>query len=98
MSLDGTQRKYLRGLAHDRKPLVHIGRQGLSESLLANLEQALGDHELVKVKFLEHRDRKAELCAEIERRLDCDLAGRIGHVAIFFRPAREPEKRSIALP
>ncbi len=96
--LTGAQKKYLRGLAHGLKPVVHVGRAGLTEGLIENLDQALESHELVKVKFTDHQDRKRELAAEIHDRLKCAQAGAIGHVVIFFRPARDPEKRSIRLP
>ncbi len=98
MPLTGAQKKYLRGLAHSLKPVVHVGRGGLTEGLLENLGQALESHELVKVKFTDHQDRKRELAATLGERLDCDQAGAIGHVVIFFRPARDAEKRSIRLP
>jgi RNA-binding protein len=98
MNLTGAQRKYLRGLAHSLDPLVHIGKAGLGEGVLRNLREALARHELVKVKFLEHRDQKAALCARIVEELGCEMAGRIGHTAIFYRPADEPADRQIRLP
>lgn len=97
-SLSSSQRKALRGLAHDLKPLVHIGRAGLTDGVLESLDQALADHELVKVRFLDQRDRKAELCEEIARRLGAALAGVVGHVAILYREAPHEEDRRIELP
>ena len=47
--LTGGQRKYLRGLAHGKKPLVLIGKNGLTESLFVALDEALESHELIKV-------------------------------------------------
>ncbi|NJL29335.1 MAG: YhbY family RNA-binding protein [Thermoanaerobaculia bacterium] len=96
--LTGTQRKYLRGLAHALKPVAQLGKGGLTEGFLEGLDRALDDHELVKLKFLDFKDQKQEACAEIESRLRAECAGTIGHVAIFFRPARQPEKRKIKLP
>ena len=94
-NLTSAQRKALRGMAHGLKPLVQLGRSGLGEGLLQNLDQALEQHELVKVRFLDYKDQKKALCDEISGQLDCDRVGLIGHVAIFFRPARDPEKRRI---
>ncbi len=96
--LTGAQRKYLRGLAHGLKPLVRIGKGGLTDSLLQNLDGALESHELVKVKFADFTDRKRELSEQIDRRLDSEMVGTIGHVAIFYRQARDPEQRDIELP
>ncbi len=98
MSISGAQKKYLRGLAHSLKPVVWIGRNGLTEALLESLDEALDSHELVKVKFTDHQDRKRELSAEIDERLRTEQAGAIGHVVILYRQARDPEKRAIRLP
>ena len=96
--LTGRQRKHLRGLAHGLKPVVHVGKNGLTASVLESLDQALGHHELIKVKFVGGKDGRDEACAEIGDRLGCELAGTIGHVAIFYRPAADPEDRKIELP
>lgn len=96
--LTGAQRKALRGLAHDLKPLIQIGRAGLTDGVLASLDEALTDHELVKVRFLDHREHKKELCERISEGLGAALAGTVGHVAIFYRPAPSAENRRIHLP
>lgn len=97
-ALSGSQRKYLRGLAHSLKPVGHIGKNGLSESLILSLAESLRHHELIKVRFVDHQDEKKELCAAISERLDCAQVGTIGHVAMFYRPADDVEDRRIALP
>lgn len=98
IELTSSQRKHLRGLAHHLEPLVQIGHSGLSDGVLASLDQALEQHELVKVRFLDHRSRKRALCAEVVERLGAALAGTVGHVAIFYRPASEDEDRQVRLP
>ena len=60
--------------------------------------EALEHHELVKVKFIDFKDEKMELAAQIESELDCENVGKIGHHVLFFRQAREPEHRQIRLP
>ena len=77
---------------------MRIGRRGLSEGVLANLEEALESHELIKIKFSDHRDAKRELSAEIDARLGSIQVGAIGHVVILYRQARDPEKRRLRLP
>ncbi|MCB1054091.1 MAG: YhbY family RNA-binding protein [Acidobacteria bacterium] len=96
--LSGAQRKFLRGQAHHLKPLVQIGRQGLTEASLEHLEAGLADHELVKVKFLDFKDRKEELVPHMEQRLRAECVGVIGHTAIFYRRHHDPDKRKIKLP
>ena len=57
MELAGYQKKYLRACAHALKPVVSVGQKGLTPALQASLEAALARHELVKVKFVELKDR-----------------------------------------
>lgn len=98
LELTSSQRKYLRGLAHELDPLVLVGKGGLSDGLLGNLDQALEAHELVKVKFNGFKDQKKELAAEVVEKLHACEVGAIGHVSIFFRPASDPKKRHVELP
>lgn len=94
------QAKYLRGLAHGLKALVFVGQKGVAPAVLEAAREALRAHELIKVKFVDLKDRrvKAELAAEIERSTDSVLVGLIGHTAIFYRPQPDPDKRKITLP
>lgn len=96
-SLTGRQRKHLRGLAHHLDPVVHIGKQGLSEPVLDELETALDAHELIKVRFLISEYKKAQ-AREIEEQLGCERVGMVGHVGIFFRRHPDPEERRIEVP
>lgn len=95
--LKGTQRKYLRGLAHGLKPVIQIGKHGVSADVVAHIDQALADHELIKIKFNEFKEDKEDLSADIARRTASELVGMIGNVAIFYRENPEREKK-IVLP
>jgi RNA-binding protein len=98
--LSGQEKKYLRGLAHRLKPVVYIGQKGITGMLVRALDEALESHELIKVKFIEFKEKQAKpaLCQILEKQLDCQLAGLIGHTALFYRPHPEAEKRKIVLP
>ena len=98
--LNSQQAKYLRGLAHALKPVVLVGQQGLTEGVLAAIDAALEAHELIKVKFIEIKDKeqKQALAGDICRTVRCFQAGLIGHTAIFYRPAVTPSRRKIVLP
>ncbi|MBF0213289.1 MAG: ribosome assembly RNA-binding protein YhbY [Magnetococcales bacterium] len=97
-ALSGFQRKFLRGQAHALQPVVWVGKDGLGETLLQEVDRALEDHELIKIKFNDHKERKADLSEEIARETRSTLAGMIGHVAIFYRPRAEVAKRVIVVP
>jgi RNA-binding protein len=98
--LEGFQRKYLRGLAHHLVPAVSVGQKGLTPSLVEELDRALDRHELVKVKFLDFKEKEAKtaLSAELAEKTGAALCGLIGHTAIFYRPQADPEKRLIHPP
>ena len=98
--LTGFQAKYLRSLAHGLKPVVFIGQKGVTDALLASTEQALDRHELIKVKFIEFKEKKQKraIAEAIVMKTGCHLAGMIGHVATFYRPHSDPEKRRVVLP
>ena len=98
--LKGFQKKYLKGLAHSFKPVVHIGQKGLSENLDLALNEALDSHELIKIKFIDikEKEEKNRLIKKMEETHLCNLVGMTGHTAILFRQNRKPEKRKIKLP
>ena len=97
-TLTQPQRRYLRRLGHDLKPVVRTGSAGLSQAVLDELERALDDHELVKVKLVaEDRDERARFIDAIRDHSGAELVQTIGHVALFYR--RNPDRRDpIALP
>lgn len=98
--LTGRARKYLRGLAHSLKPVVLVGQKGTSASVSQALEQALLKHELVKVKFVEGKTKhqKTIKISMLEKNTGATMVGMIGHIAIFYRPNPEADKRKITLP
>lgn len=90
MHLNEPQRRLLRSLAHPRKPIVSIGRNGLTEPVLFELERALDHHELVKVKIgVADRAGRAEIIDAICERTGALLIQRIGFIATLFRRNRE---------
>jgi RNA-binding protein len=97
-ALTGADRRHLRGLAHSLEPLVRIGGAGLSDPVVAAVNAALDDHELIKVKIAADRDERAAIAEDAARRTGAELAGLVGHVAILFRPAADAERRFIVLP
>ncbi len=96
--LTNAQRQHLRRLAHEIRPLVQIGKQGLTDGVRMNLDQALATHELVKVKFLDYRDQKEELTDDLVRTTGSVLIGLVGNIATLYRQQPDPDKRKIELP
>ncbi len=97
MALNDAQRKHLRRLGHERHPVVLVGQAGIGPNLLAELDRALDDHELVKVRArLGEREDRDRVLDELARATRSELVQRIGHVALYYR--RNPKKPGIALP
>ena len=97
MQLNDKQRRHLRGLAHDLKPVVMVGDAGLTDGVVRETERALHDHELIKIKVrAADRDTRDALIADLATRTTSELVNRIGHVAVLYRP--RPDKTGIVLP
>ena len=96
--LTGAQRKHLRGLAHHLKPVVYVGRNGVTEPVLKEIEEALEYHELIKVKLSDPQGRKKELAEEVAERSGGAWVGLVGNVVTLYRENPDPEKRRIEMP
>lgn len=95
--LSNPQKRYLRGLAHDLKPVILVGAKGPTDSLLAELDNALERHELLKVKIAaEDRDTRDVWITQLVGQSKAELVGRIGNIALLFR--RSKDKPLIILP
>lgn len=98
--LKGFQKKFLKKLAHGLKPVVFIGQKGLSDSLIGSIHDALDTHELIKVKFIEFKEKqqKTAITSAIQAATGCRLVGIIGHIVILYRQHADPQSRKIQLP
>ncbi|HHO75819.1 MAG TPA: ribosome assembly RNA-binding protein YhbY [Deltaproteobacteria bacterium] len=96
-SLSGSQRTYLRGLAHSLRPVIQVGKNGITPELIKAVDEALGFHELIKVKFVGFKEEKKELANEIGEKTSSEAVGQIGNIAIFYREQPDKEKRRITL-
>ncbi len=90
MPLKASQKKNLRGQAHHLKPLVTVAGNGLSETVIAEIERALNDHELIKVKLRGDRDQRHAWMQNITVQCAAELVQSIGQVACFYK--KHPEK------
>lgn len=96
MKLTNKQKQYLKGLAHSLKPVVQLGGNGLTEGVLAEIENALSHHELIKVKVpSDDREEKALIMDAIIRETKAEKLQVIGHVLIMFR---QTEDKKISIP
>lgn len=86
--------RQLRAIAHKLKPVVTIAGNGLSEGVLAELERALNDHELIKIKLaVGSREARSQVADEICDQLRAEVVQRIGNILVILRRAEKPDPR-----
>ncbi|MDG1693923.1 MAG: ribosome assembly RNA-binding protein YhbY [Porticoccaceae bacterium] len=94
MTTSSADKKYLRSLGHQLKPVVTVAGNGLTETVLAELDRALGDHELIKVKLaVGDRDAKKATIDKICLESKAQLIQSIGHMILLFRKAEKPNPK-----
>lgn len=93
MSLTQEQKKQFKSIGHHLKPVVTIADNGLTEGVLAELDRALNDHELIKIQLrvVERDDRKA-IVEELCQKSSSILVQSIGKVALVYRKNAQPNK------
>ena len=95
--LTGKQRRHLRALGHDIKPIVQVGKGGIDDGLVAALDQALSDHELVKIKLGENASLDRQQAADdLAAQTHSEVAQVLGNTVLLYRP--DPEDPKILLP
>ena len=96
MKLSNKQKQFLKGLAHPLKPVVQLGANGLTEGVLAEIDNASNYHELIKVKVpTDDREEKALIMDAIVRETNAEKLQVIGHTLVLYKPS---EERKIQLP
>ena len=97
--LTGKQRSYLRKLAQNIDPLVYIGKNNMTETVINEMDALLESRELVKAKIQETSTLDAkETANEMADILHAEYVQEIGRRFVLYRRARDPEKRKIILP
>lgn len=98
-NLTSKERAYLRSLANTMDPIFQYGKDGLSENFIKQINDAIEVRELIKISVLENADADVkELAAEICEKAHCQSVQIIGRRIVFYRQARDKDKRKIVLP
>ena len=95
MPLTNDTKKHYRAIGHNLKPVVIVAGNGLTDSVIAEIDRALEDHELIKIKIAvgEREDRK-EVINQICSNCNADLVQEIGKVALLYRKAKKPKLKT----
>lgn len=91
MPLAPDRKKQYRSIGHSLKPVVTIAGNGLSEGVLEELNRALDDHELIKVKLMiADRELRKQVVSEMCHTSKAEIVQEIGKVALVYREAKRP--------
>ena len=97
MELRGKQKRYLRSQAHHLSPIFQIGKNGLTDELMLQINEALEKRELIKVSLLQNTDEIASEVGEIlTGAIQCDVVQIIGRVLVLFKPSSKEKYQKIS--
>jgi len=89
--LNSKQRAYLRGIANSIEPIVHVGKTGINENLVKQIDEALEAREIVKITVLNNSPEDAKLISEeIANSAKAELVQVIGKKITLYRKAKKP--------
>jgi RNA-binding protein len=80
------------------EPAVLVGRAGVTDAVVKEVDDALEARELLKVRLPGDREERAGAAAAIAARTSSELAGQIGRIAILYRRNPDPARRKVDLP
>lgn len=87
--LSSKQRNILRKEAHTLKPVVMIGKNGVTPELIAAVDAALSDHELIKIKYQDFKEDRRALSGALSDSVKANVISVIGNIAILYRELEE---------
>lgn len=93
MQLTSQDRAFLRGEAQVIDPVVMVGKEGGTPAVVAALSEALKAHELVKVRFQNHKDEVKDISFLLAEQTASVLVAVTGFTAVFYKRSEDPEKR-----
>ncbi|MGV8145693.1 MAG: YhbY family RNA-binding protein [Alkaliphilus sp.] len=97
--ITGKQRSFLKKIAHNEKPITQLGKSGITDSFIEQLEAVLEAREIIKISILESSSLDAaEACREVAERTNSEFVQAIGNKFSIYRRARDKENRKIRLP
>lgn len=95
--LTGKQKRFLRALGSEMDPIIQVGKGGISENLIIQLDEALEARELVKLRVLKNcLEERSDVAEELSEATDSEVVQKIGHNILFYR--KSVEQPRIELP
>ena len=79
----------LKAAAQRLEPAVRVGKSGLTDAVIASIEQALAARDLIKIRFDHDRDERDVLAGKIAEATGAALIMQVGKVAVYYRPKKD---------
>lgn len=92
MPLNGKQRRQLRALGHHLGVVVQVGADGVTDGVISATEQALADHELIKVKIAADRDERALAIDQLVSATGSEVAQTLGRTVLLWKKRKKKSK------
>jgi RNA-binding protein len=87
--LKGKERSYLKKLANPLKPILQIGKDGVSEQVLEQIDKMLNDHEIIKINVLNNSGLEAkDVAFEVCDTLKSEYVSALGNKFVIYRMSR----------
>ena len=93
MALNNADKKQFRKIGHSLKPIVTIAENGINDNIRKEIERALEEHELIKIKVVTDREGKKGLTESICEEFGAECVQSIGHIILLYRAARKPNPK-----
>ncbi len=91
--LTGKQRSYLKSIANTMDPIFQVGKNGVTENFIKQVEDALEARELIKIKVLNNSLLDAtEVASQIAEEIDAEFVQSIGNKFVLYKESRENKK------
>lgn len=95
--LTGKQKRYLRSLAHNINPIFQIGKAGINDNMISQIDETLENRELIKIHILQNNfDDKNDLAQTLSQATNSEVVQVIGSMIIIYRESQE--NKEISLP
>ncbi|KAA9300857.1 MULTISPECIES: ribosome assembly RNA-binding protein YhbY [Aerococcus] len=95
--LNNKEKKYLKKIAQKEKAIFQIGKNGLTDELIKQVDQALEKRELVKLNILQNSSAEVDEAArELAAGLRADIVQTIGKTLVLYRPSQEGKNQKVS--
>lgn len=91
--LTGKQRSYLKGIANRLEPIFQVGKNGITENFIKQVDDALEKREIIKIKVLNNSllDAK-EVASEVAKKTNAEFVQSIGNKFVLYRESKRNKK------